>query len=168
MTGIPASVKRLIGPLTLCHRWPQKDFHHADEPEKVLLLQNVDLFSRITLEQLSYLAAIAQEITVLRGRKIYREGDAPDGLYIIVYGSVLMRRLEKEIDRVMPNETFGVWALFDDEPRLTTAEAAEESRLLFVSREDFYDVLADHVEIVAGLFKHLVQRLRKIAAVVEA
>lgn len=135
--------------------------------EKVLLLQTVDLFSRVTLEQLSYLAAITQEITVPPVQQLYAEGDVPDGLYIVVSGSVLMRRLGQDIDRILPNGAFGVWALFDDEPRLTTAESVEESRLLFVPREDFYDVLSDHVEIVAGLFKYLVQRLRKLASVVE-
>jgi CRP-like cAMP-binding protein len=135
--------------------------------EKVLLLQTVDLFSRVASEQLSFLAAIAEEVTVPKGRRLYAEGDPPDGLYIVISGSVLMRRSRQEIDRVMPNGTFGVWALFDDEPRLTAAECVEESRLLFVPREDFYDVLSDHVEIVEGLFKHLVLRLRKLAAAVE-
>jgi CRP-like cAMP-binding protein len=78
-----------------------------------------------------------------------------------------MLRGEEEIDRIGGNGSFGAWALFDDEPRLTTAEAAEETQLLFVSRDDFYDVLADHVDIVAGLFKHLVERLRHLATVVE-
>ncbi len=135
--------------------------------EKVLLLQNVDLFSQVTSEQLSYLAGIAAEIEVPPGRVLYAEGDAPDGLYVVISGSVLMRRGREEIDRIGPNGTFGLWALFDDEPRLTTAESVEETRLLFVPREDFYDVLSDHVEMIGGLFKHLVQRLRKIAAVVE-
>jgi CRP-like cAMP-binding protein len=135
--------------------------------EKVLLLQNVDSFSHVTLEQLSYLAAVAQEITVPACRLLYAEGDAPDGLYVVISGSVLMRRSKQDIDRIAPNGAFGVWALFDDEPRLTTAESVEESRLLFIQREEFYDVLSDHVEIVAGLFKHLVQRLRKLAAAVE-
>jgi CRP/FNR family transcriptional regulator len=112
-------------------------------------------------------AAIAQEMIVPRGQQIYAEGDSPDGLYIVVSGSVLMRHLQQDIDHIGANGTFGVWALFDDEPRLTTAEAIEESHLLFVPRDDFYDVLADHVEMVAGLFKHLVQRLRKLAEVVE-
>ncbi len=49
----------------------------------------------------------------------------------------------------------------------TTAKTVEESRLLFVSRDDFYEVLSDHVDIVEGLFKHLVQRLRRLASVVE-
>jgi CRP-like cAMP-binding protein len=135
--------------------------------EKVLLLQNVDLFSRVTLEQLSYIAAITHEITVPAGRRLYQEGDVPDGLYIVVSGSVLMRRSLQDIDRIAPNGTFGVWALFDDELRLTTAESLEESRLLFVPREEFYDVLSDHFEMVAGLFKHLVQRLRKLTILVE-
>jgi CRP/FNR family transcriptional regulator, cyclic AMP receptor protein len=134
--------------------------------EKVLLLQNVDLFSGVDLEQLSYLAAIMQEVTVPPDRQLYAEGDTPDGLYIVVSGSILMRRSLWDIDRILPNGTFGVWALFDDEPRLTTAQSLEESRLLFVPREEFFDVLSDHIEIVSGLFKHLVQRLRKLAAVV--
>jgi CRP-like cAMP-binding protein len=135
--------------------------------EKVLLLQNVGLLSSVTLEQLSYLAAITRELTLASRRQIYAEGDAPDGLYIVVSGLVRMRRSGQEIDRIAANGTFGVWALFDDEPRLATAESVEETRLLFIPREDFYDVLSDHVEMVAGLFKHLVQRLRKLAVVVE-
>ena len=135
--------------------------------EKVLLLQNVDLFARVTTEQLSFLAAIAAEITAHPGRVIYSEGDAPDGLYIVVSGAVLMKRGGGEIDRITPGGAFGVWALFDNEPRLTTAEVVEESRLLYISRDDFYDVLSDHFEMVEGLFKHLVQRLRKLAEVAE-
>jgi CRP-like cAMP-binding protein len=79
-----------------------------------------------------------------------------------------MLRGTEEIDRIGSNGSFGVWALFDDEPRLTTAKTVEESRLLFVSKDDFYDVLSDHVDIVEGLFKHLVKRLRRLASVVEA
>ena len=135
--------------------------------EKVLLLQNIDLFSHITVEQLSFFAALAEEINIPTDQVLYREDDPPDGLYVVVAGAVSMRRAGDEIDRVGPNGSFGAWALFDDEPRLTTAETAEESRLLFVSRDDFYDVLADHVDIVAGLFKHLVERLRRLATVVE-
>ena len=135
--------------------------------EKVLFLQNVDLFAGVTLEQLSYVAAITQEVAVPRDRGLYAEGDPPDGLYVLVAGSVRMRRADLQIDRIGPNATFGVWALFDDAPRLTTAEAAEESRLLFIPREEFYDVLSDHVEIVAGLFKHLVERLRRLTLAAE-
>jgi CRP-like cAMP-binding protein len=135
--------------------------------EKVLLLQNIDLFSYVTSEQLSFFAAIAEEVTVKPAYVLYQENDAPDGLYVVVSGSVGMLRGQEEIDRMGANTSFGVWALFDDGPRLTSAKTLEESRLLFVSRDDFYEVLSDHVDIVEGLFKHLVQRLRRLASVVE-
>jgi CRP-like cAMP-binding protein len=112
-------------------------------------------------------AAITREIAVPPRRVLYAEGDPPDGLYIVVSGSILMRRAREAIDRVTANGTFGAWALFDDQPRLTAAEAVEEARVLFVPREEFYDVLSEHVEMVAGLFKHMAQRLRRLASVVE-
>jgi CRP/FNR family transcriptional regulator, cyclic AMP receptor protein len=135
--------------------------------EKVLLLQTVDVLSGMTSEQLSFIAAIAQEISAQPNWTIYREGDSPDGIYVVISGSVRMQRGKDEIDRIMPNGAFGVWALFDTEPRLTTASTIEESQLLFVSRERFYDVLSDHVDIVEGILKQLAQRLRRLASTVD-
>jgi CRP-like cAMP-binding protein len=135
--------------------------------ERVLLLQGVDLFSNVTTQQLSFIAAIAEEIAVETGTVLYRENDAPDGLYVVISGAVVVSRNGDAIDRIGPNASFGVWALFDDQPRLTSAEVPETSRLLFVPREEFYEVLADHVDIVQSIFKQLVQRVRSLAAVVE-
>ena len=135
--------------------------------ERVLLLQGIDLFMDVTTEQLSFLAAIAEEMTFDPEKVIYSEGDAPDGLFAVISGAVRMKRNGEEIDTIGANGAFGVWALFDDEPRLTTAEAKEESQVLFVSREAFYDLLSDNVDIVEGLFKQLVQRLRRLAQSVE-
>ena len=135
--------------------------------ERVLLLQGVDLFSNVTTQQLSFIAAIAEEMAMESGTVLYRENDAPDGLYVVISGAVVVSRDGDTIDRIGPNAPFGVWALFDDQPRLTNAEVSEASRLLFVPREEFYEVLADHVDIVQGIFKQLVQRVRSLAAVAE-
>jgi CRP-like cAMP-binding protein len=135
--------------------------------ERVLLLQGIDLFSNVTTQQLSFIAAIAEEMAVEPGTVLYRENDAPDGLYVVVSGAVVVSRNGDAIDRIGPNASFGVWALFDDQPRLTGAEVSETSRLLFIPREEFYEVLADHVDIMQGIFKQLVQRVRSLAAVAE-
>ncbi len=134
--------------------------------ERVLLLQNIDLFSHVTSEQVSFFAALAEETVIGPNHVLYRENDAPDGLYVVISGAVAMRRGDEEIDRVGPNGSFGVWALFDEEPRIATAVTLEESRILFISRDDFYDVLTDHVDIMQGLFKHLVLRLRGLVTAV--
>ena len=135
--------------------------------ERVLLLQGIDLFADVTTEQLSFLATIAEELTFDPGKIIYSEGDAPDGLYAVISGDVEMKRGETSIDTIRVNGAFGVWALFDDEPRLTTAQAQDEVQVLFVSRDAFYEMLSDHVDIVEGLFKQLVQRLRRLASALE-
>lgn len=135
--------------------------------ERVLLLQNVELFAGVTTEQLSFIATIAEEISADPGALLYNEGDAATGLYVVIAGMIAIGRGKDTIERIGPNGSFGVWALFDDEARLTRAEATESSRLLFVPREEFYDVLSDHVEITQTIFKQLVQRIRKLATFIE-
>jgi CRP-like cAMP-binding protein len=135
--------------------------------EKVLMLQDVDVLSNMTSEQLSFVAAITEEISLGPNQEIYREGDPPDGLYVVVSGSVSMLRGKDEIDRINPTGALGVWALFDDNPRLTTARTVVESHLLFVQREQFYEVLSDHVDIVERILKQMVQRLRRLATALD-
>jgi len=84
-----------------------------------------------------------------------------------ISGLVTAGRKQDAIDWIGPNGSFGVWALFDDQPRLTNAEAAEASLLLFVHRDEFYDVMAYHVEIAQAIFKQLVHRLRRLSAIAE-
>jgi len=130
--------------------------------ERVLLLQSIGLFNDVTTEQLAFIAAIAEEISVDAGAVIYRENDAPDGFYVVISGAITATRGETTIDEIGPNGSFGVWALFDNQPRLTGAQATEPSRLLFVQRDDFFEVLSNHVDIVQSIFKQLAQRLRRL------
>ena len=128
--------------------------------EKVIALQDVDVFSDVPSEQLSYLAAIAEEITSVEGDVIYREQDPPDGLYLVLEGKVRLDRGGSEILLAGSGDAFGTWSLFDEAPRVVTATAAEESCLLKIDREDFIDLLADHLLITQGVLKSIVKRLR--------
>jgi CRP/FNR family transcriptional regulator, cyclic AMP receptor protein len=135
--------------------------------ERVLLLQGIEFFKEVTTEQLSFIAAIGQEVEVPPGTVLYRENDPADGLYVVISGAVVAKLGEEVIERIAASESFGVGAFFDDAPRLTAAVVIEPSRLLFVSRDDFYDVLTDHVEIVQNILKQLVQRLRRLTVAVQ-
>ncbi len=130
--------------------------------EKVILLQNVDVFSLVPTEQLAYLASIAREASFASGDTIYRENDPADSLFLVIEGSVRLHKDQQEITTVLVNQAFGTWALFDEEVRLLTATAVENSRLLKIDREDFVEILADHVQISQGILKTLAGRLRNI------
>lgn len=128
--------------------------------EKVIILQNVDVFSEIPTEHLSYLAAIAEEASFARGEDVYKVNDPSDALYIVLDGRVRLHRDGSDITVASANEPFGTWALFDDTPRVATATAEEDTRALCVHRDDFLDLLSDHVRITEGVIKTLVSRLR--------
>ena len=130
--------------------------------EKVIFLQNVDVFLEVPTEQLAYLAAIAEEIAFLKGDDIYKTEESSDAMQLILEGKVKLHRDGKEITLAGEKEVFGTSALFDEELRIVTATAIEDSKLLRIDREDFYDLLADNVQITQGILKTLVKRMRNL------
>ncbi len=128
--------------------------------EKVIFLQNVDVFADVPTEHLAYLAAIADEVEYHAGETVYKEHGPSDALYLVLDGSVRLERDGREITVAGPRQAFGVWALFDEEPRVAGALAVENCHLLRINRDDFVDLLADHVQITQGVLKALAGRLR--------
>ncbi len=128
--------------------------------EKVIFLQNVDVFAAIPTEQLSHLAAIAEHVSYAPGELIYKHEELSDALYVVLAGTVRLHRGEDEIAVVASKDAFGTWALFEDAPRVTAATATEETRVLRIYREDFLDILSDNVQITESVLKSLVGRLR--------
>ena len=128
--------------------------------EKVIFLQHVDVFSEISTEQMAYLAAIVEEISFSENTDIFHEQDPSDAVYLVLEGQVRLHRKNLDFAVLGPQEAFGTWALFDPEPRVATATTLEDTRLLRVSRDDFIDLLSDHVQITQGVLRALTKRLR--------
>lgn len=129
--------------------------------EKVLRLQGVDIFQETETEHLAKVAAIAQEVRFAPGTVIFQEGDPSDALYVVLEGSVSLRRDGIEKALVREKETFGLWALLDESPRLVTAVVATETIALKIEQEYLYDVLSSHFDIVRGILKCLVRMIRR-------
>lgn len=132
--------------------------------EKVILLQNIDFFSEVPTEQLASMAAIAEEVSFLKGDIVYKENDHSDAMYIIIHGKIRMKRENREIALAENGEAFGTWALFDNEPRVVTAEVEEDSNLLRIGQDDFVDLLSDHIKVTQGVLKSIAKRLRNLVA----
>lgn len=130
--------------------------------EKVIFLRGIDVFSEVPTEQLGYLAAIAEPQRRGAGERIYEEHAPADSMYVVIRGRVRLHRGDTEVLIAVERSAFGTWALFDDEPRLTAATAIDEVELLRIDKEEFIDLLADHVAITQGVLKAIVRRLRKV------
>ncbi len=130
--------------------------------EKVMVLQNVDIFFEVSTQQLAHLAVIAEETSCRVGDVLYREADPPRAMYLVLEGRVRLHRGDFDVTIAGPNDVFGAWTLFDDEPRVATATVLETGRLLCIARDDFIDLLADYVQITQGILKAMVKRLRNL------
>jgi hypothetical protein len=132
--------------------------------ETVFLLQHVDLLSDAHAEDLALLASVAEEVSVTPGTVLIRQGEPTEAMYVVIRGAVELRRANEESLTAEEGTAFGTWALIDGSPSLVEARAAEASELLTLTREDFYDLLADHAELARGLLTGLARRLRNLVA----
>ena len=130
--------------------------------EKVIMLQEIDVFEHLTTDDLTFLASIAEEMEYSEGAVVFNEGGIPDSMFYVLEGKVRLHRGKEELMAAGKNDTFGTWALFDDEPRVATATAMEYTSVLRIDKEDFFDLLADNVRITQGVMKALVQRVRRL------
>ena len=130
--------------------------------EKVIFLRDIDIFEFTGTEDLAHIASITEDVTLPDKTTIYREGEPAHALYLVLDGRV---RLESDGDEIMVagyKDNFGVWALFDNSPNVASAITLEKTRLLKIDKEDFIDLLPDHVNITQSVFKALVGKIRTL------
>ena len=130
--------------------------------EKVIALEGVELLKSLTPEQLSRIASIAKEMQIPPGKVVLDPAEPLDALYVILDGTVELTRNGQSLHVAGQNEVLGAWALFDEEPMPVIATALEDAKLLRITRDDFFDLLSDNLEIAASIFSTLVKRFRKL------
>lgn len=127
--------------------------------ERAIALRNVDAFRGVPMEQLAHLAGVAREATYPKGDYLFREGEPPGSLIVILEGKVALEKNGQTFGEAGAGEPLGTWSLFDDRPRRAGARVEEDARVLLLDRDDFYDVLSEHVEIAKCLVQDLVRKL---------
>lgn len=126
--------------------------------EKIQLLRNASLFSKLREAELEIVAAYSDYYSFKKGDIIFNEGSVAEELYIIKSGEVLITR-EKEnneiidVARFISNEYFGELSLLIHNPRTATAVAGKDTTLLTFPLKgfDFREVLEKHPEISARI-----------------
>ncbi|NNF63969.1 MAG: cyclic nucleotide-binding domain-containing protein [Acidimicrobiia bacterium] len=128
--------------------------------EKVLVLRNAGIFAETSDEILSGIAAIASVRDVAAGETIIEMGDAGDTMFVIASGVVKVHNREHEINQLGTGGVFGEMALLDPEVRSASVTAIEETQLLSLDQQSFFDLIDERPEVARGLLKLLTRRLR--------
>lgn len=123
--------------------------------ETVVLLQSVDLFVHCRAEEVLRIAAIVEERQFAAGETIYDVSDSADLLYCLVRGAVSLEGAGHPPRRIGPLQTFGVDEILSARLRASKAVAVEETLALAIAGDDFFDLLANNIEIVRALFRYV-------------
>ena len=129
------------------------------------LLKRSFIFSGSSEEELAELAGLAARRSFVQGEFVFWEGDAPDSFYIVIEGRVKVLKhssLGKEfiIAFFGPGEIFGEVAVFQDRPYPASAQAAADTKVLRIRREDFLSFVAQRPQVVLRIISVLGERLR--------
>lgn len=133
--------------------------------DRIELLKGVPIFSRLDKESLQRIADVSIERSYEKGEVIILQDTRVDGLYIVIDGSVRISRLSEDgrvkvLAILSAGDIIGEMSILDEELASATAEALEDSRLLFIKREDFQGILLKYPIITLSIAQILVKRLR--------
>jgi hypothetical protein len=128
--------------------------------DKVIVLKSVDIFSQTPDDLLAQVSEELETLEISRGETIFLKGELGDSLYIIVSGSVRVHDGEKTIAVLREHQVFGELAVLDPEPRSASVTAETDVRLFRLDRDDLFELLPEHTEIVRGIFRTLCSKIR--------
>ena len=126
-------------------------------------LAGLSLFAKLTAGELRIVDALLHQRAYLAGEVIFDEGEEGQALYIILDGTVLIRRQaapEGEIlAELKPGAFFGDMALLDAGPRTAQARAASTCILAVFFREDFLALLDTHARIASKVSLQIARQM---------
>ncbi|WP_404373340.1 cyclic nucleotide-binding domain-containing protein [Corallococcus coralloides] len=98
---------------------------------------------------------------VERGDVIIREGDATDGLYVVLSGEVEVHKSGQRLTLLKEGDLFGEISLLQKTPATATVEATRHTTLLRLPREDFDSLISSHPQVLMLVSDLSDERLRR-------
>ena len=134
------------------------------------LLAKVPLFEGLTHAQLRKVAGIATVRRFDASTRIFREGDAPDAMYVIAEGKVRISKVvpgigEEALAILEPGHYFGEMAVIEESPRSADAIAHIGCTLYAIARDNLDQLMFTDKDLAYVLLwtfvRTLSERLRE-------
>ncbi len=134
--------------------------------DRLLLLKNSPVFSRVSTDDLRRVAQALEEQQYFAGDRVFEINAQGDHLYLLVSGKVGIS-IEPDssslnfITTLGPGDCFGEMNLLDDLPRSATARVIEESTVLALDKSRLKGLILSYPELSIGMLRSLSLRLRE-------
>ena len=102
----------------------------------------------------------ASTVRLAPGDVIFKNGDAPDKMYVVVSGEVQIQLGDAVI--VPQGGTFGEMALIDGSPRSATVTAKTDSEVAAIDKRTFILLVDEMPYFALFVMRNMVDRLRRM------
>lgn len=136
--------------------------------EKVLTLRSSEIFYNTPEAELVELAGVLEELRLNPEENLFQKGDTGECMYFIYKGSIRIHDEALTLAILEENEILGELSVLDAETRSASATATQETILLKLEQEPFYDIIMANTEVLKGILKTLGRRLRLMDATLAA
>ena len=136
---------------------------------KVDVLRRMPLFRHLVYKEILRLLNVTSVKEFAPGEEIIKEGTAGDEMFVLLRGKIRLHKNDAFITHLEPGSHIGEMALIDRRhPRSASATAEERSRVLIITRKDFYEIIRKEPQLSTKLLwaftQVLADRLRKTTA----
>jgi predicted acylesterase/phospholipase RssA/CRP-like cAMP-binding protein len=135
----------------------------VSDPDLATFLADIAFFAALDQATRRELAGELEPVNVAAGQVIFRQGDAGDGLYLVVSGRLRVSVAGEGPDRMLYDvgrgAIVGEMALLTDRPRAATVHAVRDSDLLLLRSSSFTSLMERSPALVTGMIRLLVDRL---------
>jgi CRP/FNR family cyclic AMP-dependent transcriptional regulator len=130
-------------------------------------LQAAPFFAGLSSEDIGGILQVGRPVSFEPGQAMVEQGDAGDGMYIIVSGAAEVD-VGGRFHRFTTGDFFGEMALFTTGKRMATVKAVEPVQALKIPADGFRSFLLEHPAVTLSMLQAIVDRLREVEQRIDA
>ena len=140
--------------------------------DHALTLAKVQIFSGLTESEVAFLAQRAAPRHFSPGETVFSEGEPCAGLYVVESGHLrIFKSSTSGREQVLsidgPGSSVAELPVFDGGNYPASVTAIDDTRLLFVSKQDFHALCLAHPQVALKVLRVVGARLRHLVEIIE-
>jgi len=125
-------------------------------------LRKISLFESFSQKDLEKIAKAGDEVSMPAGSLIVDQGQMGREAFVVLEGSVVVKRNGKKVATLGPGSIVGELSLLDHGPRTATANCETDCTLLVLSQRTFLAVIDDVPALSHKLLGNLANKVREL------
>jgi CRP/FNR family cyclic AMP-dependent transcriptional regulator len=134
-----------------------------NQDTKVQALKRAPLFEGLSRKELVEVARVTEDLEVPAGKVLCREGETGHEFFVLVDGTVDVKRKGKRVAELGAGGFVGEISLLERIPRMATVTAKTPVRFFVLTRRDFRNLVDQNPKVERKVLRALARRLAELS-----